>query len=79
MPRKPRACLTGQLQLPLPKPERLDPLLGRLTRRLGAWAWVETWERVQRKEPVTPFHKGLMRATLARLSGRGPRPENHDD
>ena len=79
MPRKPRACLTPQLRLPLPEPERLDPLLGRLARRLGSWAWVDVWERVQRGEPVKSFHKGMMRATLARLSGHGPRREDHDD
>jgi len=75
MPRKPRLCLTPQLKLPLPEPERLDPLLGRIARRLAPWAWADVWERVQKGEKVKNFHKGMMRATLARLSGRGPREE----
>jgi hypothetical protein len=79
MPRKPRLCLTPQLELPLPDTQRLAPLLGRITQRLGPWAWVEIWGRVQRGEPVKTFHKGLMRATLARLSGRGPREEEVHD
>ena len=79
MPRKSRPCLTRQLELPLPEPERLDPLLGRLARRLAPWAWVDVWHRVQRGESVSAFHKGMMRATLARLTGRGPRREDCDE
>jgi hypothetical protein len=79
MPRKPRPHLSSQLALPLATSAQLGPLLSTLAQRLGRWTWVDVWMRVQRGEPVPAFHKGLMRATLARLSGRGPRPEVSDD
>jgi hypothetical protein len=82
MPRKPRPVLapvSGQLEFALPSSSRLEPLVSTLANRLASWGWLDKWRQVQRGEPVSKFHQGMVRATLQYLSGRGPQGGESDE